>query len=424
MPSSLVRLGSALLLLPALLYAAPQPKTARHWTGTATYRGQSIPVQLNLAEPGPGGSISGSLQNGNEQSPSSNGLLQDGHLTLQFDYFARKLQGTLTPTGFEGQYTGARMKAPIPVVLHPDQDGKPATRFVAATAPVTINGDWEIAVHSSKGESAWTLHVQPFGGNGEVQATIQRIDGDTGGLYGGLDLGSGDYRVSRFAANGPTLYALHPAADGTLQVKNLLSEDAPWTARRVADARRENLAPPTRSTEQTSVVDPNEPLHFSGVDLSGQPVSSNDPLFRGKVVIAAVGGSWCPNCHDEAPLLVDLYNRFHSRGLEVVDLSFEEEDQLHNPERLRAFVARYRVPYTVLLVGTPDQLNQKLPQGKNLNSWPTSFFIGRDGLVKQVHAGFSGPATGAAYTELREETIALIERLLAQSGPPQATGTE
>ena len=143
-------------------------------------------------------------------------------------------------------------------------------------------------------------------------------------------------------------------------------------------------------------------------------ISSTDEQFRGKVVIVAIGGSWCPNCHDEAPVLVDLYNRFHTRGLEVVDLSFEEDDQLKDPQRLRAFVTRYRIPYTVLLMGTPDQLNEKLPQGKRLNSWPTSFFIGRDGLVKEVHAGFSGPATGDAYTQLRAETIALVEQLLAQ----------
>jgi len=65
-------------------------------------------------------------------------------------------------------------------------------------------------------------------------------------------------------------------------------------------------------------------------------------------------------------------------------------------------------------MGTPDDLNDRLPQGKNLNSWPTSFFIGRDGLVKQIHAGFSGPATGQAYVDLRKETFALVEKLLAE----------
>jgi hypothetical protein len=59
-------------------------------------------------------------------------------------------------------------------------------------------------------------------------------------------------------------------------------------------------------------------------------------------------------------------------------------------------------------------VNAKLSQGKNLNCWPTTFFVGRDGLVHETHAGFSGPATGAANTELKTKTDKLIEKLLAQ----------
>ncbi len=92
----------------------------------------------------------------------------------------------------------------------------------------------------------------------------------------------------------------------------------------------------------------------------------------------------------------------------------QKKQQLKNPQRLRAFEARYHIPYTVLLGGTPAQVNEKIPQGKNLNCWPTSFFIGRDGLVKETHAGFSSPATGAAYIQLKAETDALVEKLLAQ----------
>jgi len=41
-----------------------------------------------------------------------------------------------------------------------------------------------------------------------------------------------------------------------------------------------------------------------------------------------VGGSWCPNCHDEAPFLVELYKEFHARGLEIVGLFFENDPDL------------------------------------------------------------------------------------------------
>jgi hypothetical protein len=69
----------------------------------------------------------------------------------------------------------------------------------------------------------------------------------------------------------------------------------------------------------------------------------------------------------------------------------------------------------VLLAGTPDQLNEKLPQVDGLNCWPTTFFIGRDGLVKSIHAGYSGPATGDGNSDLRHEVKALVVKLLSGS---------
>jgi peroxiredoxin len=143
-------------------------------------------------------------------------------------------------------------------------------------------------------------------------------------------------------------------------------------------------------------------------------VSDDDARFREKVVIVAIGGSWCPNCHDEAPFLEELYRTYHSRGLEIVGLSFEEEDQLKNPTRLKAFIQRYGVEYPMLLAGQTEELQSKLPQAVNLNAWPTTFFLGRDGRVRSVHAGFAGKATGEFHRELKEELIALVERLLAE----------
>ena len=413
----------------ALLPGAPAlaQKVARHWIGTAlvTNNGDDItatvPVELDLTAPAKNGSVIGTLRNGDQRSPSSNGTLKGGHLVLRFNSFARTLEGDIKGTAFTGTFGGARIKKSYALSLHADRDGKPRSTFVSAKAvgtdgSGTINGEWEIAVTSDKaGEKAWGLHVAPFGGNGEIRAVIQRIDGDSGNLYGRFDSASGKYTVSRFGDFGATAYTLEPKADGTLRVTNLRDPKESNTARRPEIARKEKLAPPTPPTAQTTMENPNEPLRFSGPNLAGTTISSTDDQFRGKVVIVAIGGSWCPNCHDEAPVLVDLYNKYHAKGLEVVDLSFEEGDQLKNPERLRAFITKYQIPYTVLLMGTPDDLNARLPQGKNLDSWPTSFFIGRDGLVKEIHAGFSGPATGEAFTKLKAETTELVERLLAQN---------
>jgi hypothetical protein len=83
--------------------------------------------------------------------------------------------------------------------------------------------------------------------------------------------------------------------------------------------------------------------------------------------------------------------------------------------RLRAFNKRYGIDYTVLIPGEPKELNDKVPQGVNLSSFPTTFFLGRDGKVRSAHAGFPGKASGTFHTEAKEEITSLVERLLAES---------
>jgi len=163
----------------------------------------------------------------------------------------------------------------------------------------------------------------------------------------------------------------------------------------------------------TSLKNPNEPLAFRFPDLNGKLISNTDLEFAHKALIVSIGGSWCPNCQDEAPFLEALYRKYHGRGLEIVELSFEEASQLQNPVRLRAVIHRYGITYPVLVAGTPDQLDEKFPHVANLDCWPTTFFVGKDGLVKAIHTGYAGPATGGDNRDLEKDTTALVERLLA-----------
>ncbi len=415
----------AALVLPSALLPAQQ-LLGGDYDGSATVRGEQVPLHLRLS--GAGATLSGALVNGSELSPASSVSLSGNHLVLDFNYFARTLDLNLSPAANpDGNMTGSFGTATTryPVTLHHSPTSRTAPLSTAAPIPAPpITGQWEIQVQSSKGESAWQLGVQPSASDGSVQAVIQRIDGDTGSLFGSWN--GHEYRVGHLSAAGPALYSLTPGPDNTLLVSNLIaaepekSRQHDLVARRPAAARAQNLPQPTRSTDQTTIKNPGEPFRFSAPDLAGTLVTQSDPRFKGKVVIVAIGGSWCPNCHDEAPFLESLYKQFHSRGLEVVDLSFEEADQLKDPTRLRAFIARYGITYTVLLAGQPDQLNQKLPAAEHLNAWPTSFFLGRDGRVREVHAGFAGPANPTAHRALVTDVTALVEDLLAEPAPTQA----
>jgi thiol-disulfide isomerase/thioredoxin len=401
------KLSTFLVVLLALV-ALPQRAAAQPvnglWDATVVVNNGALEIPFRFELSGSGSNVKGSFFNGDDKTTSTSGSLENGRLTLNFDELGTKLEATLKDGRLEGQYSRGTRGAPYPFA---------AKRFTPATAGDTnvpsIAGLWNVQVgKSSKGEAAWQLIVRQAGA--EVSAVILRIDGDTGTLTGAFR--DGKFALSHFSGARPLRLELTPASDGTLAV--VQNTDKPLTALRAEQADAKGLPKPSDPTRFTSVKDPTEPFRFSFPDLEGKIVSNTDPRFAGKVLIVAIGGSWCPNCHDETPFLVDLYKKYRKQGLEIVELSFEEEAQIKNPVRVKAFNKRYGVEYTVLIPGEPKELNDKVPQGVNLNSFPTTFFIGRDGRVRSAHAGFAGKASGKFHTELKEEVTALVERLLAE----------
>jgi thiol-disulfide isomerase/thioredoxin len=388
--------------------AASAQSLAGLWDASVVVNKLDIPFRFEIA--GDGAAVKGSFFNGDEKVTSTSGSLENGMLTLAFDEYGTKVIATVKDGALEGEYNRGTRGAPYPFK---------AKRFTPVVVGDTnipkIAGLWNIQVgKSSKGEAAWQLIVRQSGA--EVSAAILRVDGDTGALTGSFR--DGKFVLSHFSGARPSLLELTPAADGTLAV--VQGRDEPLTALRAEQARAKGLPEPSDPSRFTSVKDPTEPLRFSFPDLSGRTVSNTDEKFRGKVVIVNIGGSWCPNCHDEAPFLADLYKKYKGQGLEIVLLSFEEAEQMKNPARVRAFIKRYGIDYTVLVPGEPRELADKMPQGVNLNSFPTSFILGRDGRVRSVHAGFPGPASGEFHKQAKAEITATVERLLGESNQSAA----
>ena len=395
---------AGLLALAALPARVEAQSISGLWDASVVVNGGiEIPFRFEIA--GSGKAIKGSFFNGDEKVTSTTGSFENGALILSFDEYGTKVEATFKDGRLDGQYSRGTRGAPYPFQ---------AKRFAPAPvgdAPIpAIAGLWNVQVgKSSKGEAAWQLIVRQSGA--EASAAILRVDGDTGTLTGTYR--DGKFVLSHFSGARPLRLELTPGSDGTLSV--VQNQDNPFTAVRADQARAKGLPQPSDPSRFTSVKDPTEPFRFSFPDLSGRVVSNTDDKFRGKVVIVSISGSWCPNCHDEAPFLGELYKKYRSRGLEIVSLSFEEEAQLKNPVRLRAFMKRYGIEYTVLIPGEPKELAERVPQGVNLSSFPTTFFIGRDGRVRAVHAGFPGKASGEFHTQAKEESTATVERLLAES---------
>ena len=374
------------------------------WDATIkTAGGLEVPFRFEIA--GAPAALTGSFFDGELKRTSSPAALTNGQVVLPFDEYGAKVDVTYKDDRLEGKYDRGTRGFPYQFT---------AVR-AGAVAPVSgdvpsIAGEWRIPLDkpSSKGESAWRMVVRQTGA--DVSAAIMRVDGDTGTLHGSYK--DGTFILSHFSGARPTVLEATPSADGSLK----LVEDRK-TARvgyRETDERAKAAPEPDDPTHHIGVVDPTARFKFSFPDLDGNIVSDTDPRFQGKVVIVSLTGTWCPNCHDEAPFLSQLYKDYRARGLEIVALSFEEPAQLKDLSRVRAFIKNYDITYPFLIAGDTDHEASALPQAVNLNTFPATFVLGKDGRVRATHAGYASKATGPHYMEEQKQFLAELDRLLAE----------
>lgn len=156
---------------------------------------------------------------------------------------------------------------------------------------------------------------------------------------------------------------------------------------------------------------------FTFPDLNGQPFSFPNAQFSGKVVIVQVMGTWCPNCMDETNFFKEMYEKYHSSGLEIISIAYEAAETFDGQvQKIRTLIDRKGLDFTFLVGGKASKgiASEQFSQLNQIMSFPTAIFVGRDGAVKRIHTGFNGPGTGDFYTEYVEKTTALLEQLLSE----------
>jgi len=410
----------AAALLLTIAGAAPRMRAASAvdglWDAIIVSGETDIPFRFEIATRG--ADAQGFFFEGDRKIGSTSGSFADGVLKFEYDFLNTTLELKANGDQLIGVYRSNRPNArPQDVRMR---------RFAPIPSgsenPPQVNGTWEmrrVAEEVTAPRDTRTWHVFLRQSGAEVAGSILRVDGDTGTLVGGWR--GGKLVLSHFAGERPNLFEAEPNSDGTLAVT--LNGNAHYLVVRSSEARAKGIPEPPDPSRYTSVKDPTTPLQFAFPEvMTGKTISNTDPQFRGKVVIFAIGGSWCPNCHDEAPFLAELYRDYHARGLEIVGVMFENDPdpKVYRP-RVQSFIKRYNLQYPMLYAGTTSPtptsktIAEALPQIVNFGAYPTSIYLGRDGRVRSVHAGFASPATGEEHTRLKQELRELTEKLLAES---------
>jgi thiol-disulfide isomerase/thioredoxin len=299
-----------------------------------------------------------------------------------------------------------------------------------AAPALDLSGDWVMTLFDEHGKVA-EVDDATFTAHGissdraVVTGTVIPVSGDYGLLAGEVSpqpTAGGEkratFRLSRFDGIHVTLLTGEVAADGSLSGE--LASGQSYRARFTA-VRKDRVAADAPSVGDpfalTSVKNPTGPFAFTLPGVDGKPVSLSDERFHGKVVIVDIFGTWCPNCHDETPFLVDLYKKYRKDGLEIVALAYEyTPDSERNVRQIDIYRKKYGIEFPILMAGTTNEgeIARTLPQLVNFGAYPTTIFVGRDGRVRKIHAGFSGPATGDRFPAVKKEFEDLVRELLSE----------
>jgi len=129
--------------------------------------------------------------------------------------------------------------------------------------------------------------------------------------------------------------------------------------------------------------------------LASAGLAGDVPATAGKVLLVDFWASWCAPCKASFPAYARLHAAYAARGLVIVAVSVDED-----PAAYAAFVKKLAPPFAAVRDAT-----QQLVRIVNVPTMPTSYLVGPDGKVRQVHAGFHGDETEKA---LRAEIEALL----------------
>ncbi len=154
-------------------------------------------------------------------------------------------------------------------------------------------------------------------------------------------------------------------------------------------------ADPTGSTTAGKIPAPQVGFlapDFTLNSLDGKSYTLSE--LRGQAVILNLWATWCPPCRAEMPTLQKLYEEYRKEGLLVLAINSTVQD---TAAAIPAFVEQYGLTFPILL----DE-NGAVSRAYQLRSLPSSYFIGRDGIIREVVIG--GPMS-EALLRTRIETI-------------------
>ena len=107
------------------------------------------------------------------------------------------------------------------------------------------------------------------------------------------------------------------------------------------------------------------------ITIEGQKISLHE--MRGKVVLVNFWATSCSICRAEMPELIQTYQQYRARGLELVAVAMSYDD----PARIQPYIRKHGLPFPVVW----DKSGEFGRRFYDVNATPTTFIVDKDGQI-------------------------------------------
>ena len=372
------------------------------WRGIIELQGQQLPFNFEITREKSGLNVY--LKNGDEKLLQDEVTIEGDSLKIVMLIFDIDLRAKINVNSLQGYYYknyDKNFKLPFSATFGDD------FRFIK-NGPSTINFSGKYTLEF-KSDTETYPSVGIFNQiENKVTGTFLTPTGDYRYLEGNVV--NDQLLLSTFDGNHAFLFKATMLGDsihGDFYSGNLSHET--WKG-----IKNENAVMP--DAESLTFLKPGyEKLDFSFPDISKNIISPTDERFKNKVLILQIFGTWCPNCMDETKFLAQWYNENKDRGVEILGMAYERKDDFdYASGRIKKMKEKLSVGYEFVIAGTndKDKASETLPALNRVLAFPTTIFIGKDGKVKHIHTGFTGPGTGIYYDQFKERFNTIVNELL------------
>lgn len=128
---------------------------------------------------------------------------------------------------------------------------------------------------------------------------------------------------------------------------------------------------------------------FSGPTPEGGEISLKEAM--GKVTIIDFWAAWCKPCRVENPNVVNVYNKYHGKGLNIIGVSLDRKEE----DWLKA-IADDNLTWNH--ISSLDYFDDAIAALYNVDAIPATFILDENGVI--IAKNLRGPALEAKISEL------------------------